>query len=626
MTQFVKQVGDLLDKLTDVLNFGRILSIGVPGFIVSFSLLMLLSLFSAPMPTRWAVTSGATADTLGIEPSPVDVAMPTEARKAVEARRAEATGAIEARKAGAARSIEAMKVVEAMMAAESVQASGTVKATIAESTLETVKRLEATRTLLAVQAAEALMAAETVKAAEALNTANADTAGKPKIVVLSYYEQEQDTLHHRFNLLSFIDRSRVQFDAERVVKRWDYWILWLIGAILVGSLVSQWGYWVLRKQELLYGIWTRMVRLTGGPVSTDVRLNARAAPEVWAQLEGLLTKHDVPQEDRKVLEEAWTRLIRPNWRLSVLRELCGRAPWTREKLCSALDSLGEAKMGSGRTMSDEEPYKQLRVGLELARCGSDEPSWTMLHLPLLNQNMGASQSITYLDHLTKEYWRFAEFAVNCPAAVSLFCLFLGLYFLLLSAMYGGGAWLVGLVLVAAGIGVFMAALLWWNPNVAFTSFNNYKIARSGLIAGLSLFPPDKDSNITIPDQIKSTMYIQCGEFLNWYRRHCQGSLVFEPPAPDGNHAGREALKNPADDAKRTETEAKSNATAKAGNEAPAGVAPTLEVAGKSPQPEVPAASVSTGTVALTDAAKAGAEATATGDAGGAQPSTGSSTA
>ncbi len=63
---FLNLAGDLLDKLTDVLNFGRILSIGIPGFIAAFGPLMLFALCSAPMPTRWQVTGGTSADAVHI--------------------------------------------------------------------------------------------------------------------------------------------------------------------------------------------------------------------------------------------------------------------------------------------------------------------------------------------------------------------------------------------------------------------------------------------------------------------------------------------------------------------------------------------------------------------------------
>jgi hypothetical protein len=38
----IEVMSNVADKLTDVLNLGRILSIGVPGFVIAFALLMLL--------------------------------------------------------------------------------------------------------------------------------------------------------------------------------------------------------------------------------------------------------------------------------------------------------------------------------------------------------------------------------------------------------------------------------------------------------------------------------------------------------------------------------------------------------------------------------------------------------
>jgi len=338
MALFLNVGHDLLDKLTDVLNFGRILSIGVPGFIVNFSLLMLFSLFSArmPTPTHWVI--------------------------------------------------------------EKVGENGVKRDTIEFAQV----------------------------AGSAVSIAPLDSGGTTKTPVPLYYEQNPGV-----HGLSFIDRSRIEFDAERIVNRRDYWVFWLIGAILIGSLISQWGYRELRKREVPYGIWTRMIRLAG--------------------------RFDPP-------------------RLDMVK---GTRAWDLKKLRVA---LGMLLPDTPATEDDKakDPYKTLKsmydtlqVDLELARYGSDEPSWSTLHLPLLRQNMIASQSITYWDHLTKEYWRFAEFAVNCPAAVCLFCVFLGSYFLLLSAMYDGGAWLVGIVLVSTGIAVFVAALWWWNPTVALAAFNNY---------------------------------------------------------------------------------------------------------------------------------------------------------
>jgi len=46
---FLSALSDVTDKLTDVLNFGRVLSIGVPGAIAALPLLMMLSLVSTPL-------------------------------------------------------------------------------------------------------------------------------------------------------------------------------------------------------------------------------------------------------------------------------------------------------------------------------------------------------------------------------------------------------------------------------------------------------------------------------------------------------------------------------------------------------------------------------------------------
>jgi len=155
-----------------------------------------------------------------------------------------------------------------------------------------------------------------------------------------------------------------------------------------------------------------------------------------------------------------------------------------------------------------------------------------MHLPLLRQNMVASQGITYWDHLTKEYWRHAEFAVNCPAAVILSCLSLGTYFLSLSLMYHTSAWQLGLILVALGLGVGAAAVLWWNPTIAFASFNHYRLSRAGLIAGLSHFPmkkPDVDNPL-------EGMYTGCTEFRDWYCKRYQEKLAMEETGPRADDA------------------------------------------------------------------------------------------
>jgi len=404
---------DLLDKLTDVLNFGRILSIGVPGFIVNFSMLMLFSLFSArmPTPTQWVVE----------------------------------------------------RVNESGIRRDTIEFTGT--------------------------------------AGSAVPIAQFDSGGGTRTVVPVYYEQNRGV-----HGLSFIDRSRIEFDAERVASQPYYWLYWFIGSILVGSLISQWGHRELRKREVPHGIWTRMIRLAGSfePPMLDVVKNTR--PWNLKKLRDALRKLEpaVTRDERRACDDLREDLLEP-------------AVSRREERADLQNDLLEL------AASDKErrAYDNLLVDLELARHGSDEPSWSALHLPLLRQTMIASQNVTYWDHLTKEYWRFAEFAVNCPVAVSLFCVFLGSYFLLLSAMYGGGAWLVGVVLASSGVAVFVAAQLWWNPVVAFASFNNYKIARSGLIAGLSLFPA------TQPD-VKNPMqevYTDCAEFRKWYCDHYQGSLA-----------------------------------------------------------------------------------------------------
>jgi hypothetical protein len=565
---FLNRANDLLDKLTDVLNFGRILSIGLPGFVATFGLLMLLSLFSAPMPTRWAITSGTTSDTTDIAPPTVtateammaEVVKATEAIKATEtviadetAMAAEAVKAAGAVKAtGAAKAIDAEKVetakaIEAIKAVEAVMADETVLVA------ETVTTARAKKAVEALRALEAAMAAHTTKVTDAATAAGADIVGKRKIAVLSYYEQ-----HHSVRLLNFIDRSRFQFDSSRIISQWYFWLFWLIGAVIMGSIISQWGYSNLRNRDAMFRIWNEITQSFRKTVDKrekeDWNKILESAGEFFHEHEKKKDWEDIIGSVRELhmqkKEENWNGIVESAREffhgleakagkekdsgsfIKRIRELLHlpRPETKKEKAMFAkprgwrnlrwtLDKLLELDPGW------QGEHDRLLVELQRARdSGSNEPSWSMLHLPLLRQSMVASQAITYYDYLTKEYWRFAEFAINCPAAVCIFCLALGLYFFSLSIMYASQAWILGSMLVGVGLVVCLIAYFWWNPNVAFTSFHLYVQARSGLITGLSLFPAN---NPDVTNPMIQKMYTDCPDFRKWYCKSYRDKLGFE---------------------------------------------------------------------------------------------------
>jgi hypothetical protein len=312
--------------------------------------------------------------------------------------------------------------------------------------------------------------------------ATADTSGKQETTSPLYYEQNPS---NRVRLLNDIDRIRVQFDSYRIVTKWYFLLLWLIGAIITGSLISQWGYSNLRNRASLFGLWNEIIQ----------------------SVREFILKSGKPEEDEVViaaLKAASVMFAKPRgWR--GLRR-------TLEKL--------------HRDSPKWPGYYELVVRLQRARDScSEEPSWSMLHLPLLGQNMVASPALSYYDYLTKEYWRFAEFAINCPAAVCVFCLTMGLYFCVLSFMYFSHAWIVGSVLVGLALVVYLVAYFWWNPNVAFTSYQLYVQARSGLITGLSLFPA---VNAAVTNPMIQKMYTDCPDFRMWYCKSYRGKLGLPP--------------------------------------------------------------------------------------------------
>jgi hypothetical protein len=437
LSPFLNLVGDLLDKLTDVLNFGRILSIGIPGFVATYGVLMLLSLFTAPMPSRWVVRRGVASDTL-------DFAAARGSGDTAKSMVWLPTGSAWESKRALQLLVDSLKP-RLGLPAESVAEFRTS----VQSLVDTLK-----------SKLEPLI----------------DSARKSRTTVLRYYEQGR---HVR--LLDFVGRSRFQFDSTRVVGQWYFWF---IGAIIIGSLISQWGYHSLRNRESMFKIWNEIIRSVKDPTKNG-------------------------EGPRKSIQIPETSSDKRTWILG--------KPRTWRRLLATLDRVRELEpKWTG--------YDELLVKLQRARHGgTDEPSWSMVHLPLLRQNMITSQGITYWDHLTKEYWRFAEFAINCPAAAGICCLTLGFYFLALSYMYRSQASPLGILLVVLGLAVGLTQYLWWNPTVAFTSFNHYRLARSGLIAGLSIFP-DRAPDVINPIQ---KMYTNCPEFRGWYCGAYQGKFNLE---------------------------------------------------------------------------------------------------
>jgi hypothetical protein len=462
---FLNLAGDLLDKLTDVLNFGRILSIGVPGFIASYGLLMLLSLFSAPMPTRWVVTNGLTSDTVNIMPEHGEGAMP-QRRYDGDSLPTEGSG-------GGAAALDSGTIAAVSQAMRSLVDS--LRSTMKGPTDTSGAGLKATVKSLV----------DTLRTKLSLMV---DSAGKTKTTVLTYYEQ-----NHGVRGLSFTDRSRFVFDFKRVASQWYFWF---IGAILVGSLISQWGYSNLKNRDALYRIWNEII--------------ARAMESV----------HDPEKKTGSKSQTASDRITR------MINKLLVRPKKTKEAVVFSKPRGWRGLRKTLHRLLEIDPtwkleHDRLLVELQRARdSGSNAPSWSMLHLPLLRQNMVASEAITYHDYLTKEYWRFAEFAVNCPAAFSVACLALAAYFCSLGYMYRSPAWQLGLLLGVVGLVVWTIAYYWWNPNVAFTSYHLYVQARSGLITGLSVFTP----STPIVNNSLQEMYTRCRGFQGWYCRNYQDKL------------------------------------------------------------------------------------------------------
>jgi len=127
------------------------------------------------------------------------------------------------------------------------------------------------------------------------------------------------------------------------------------------------------------------------------------------------------------------------------------------------------------------------------RPGKPEPglpySWNTAHLPLLKQriNINNDAGLTYQDILTKEYWRFVEFAANFPIALIVAAFFMGAYFLYLGRTYAHPLPWLGWGFPVLALVMLVLDVLWWNPHVVKSAYRHYALARSGMIAGLILF-------------------------------------------------------------------------------------------------------------------------------------------
>jgi len=425
-------MGNVFDKLTDVLNLGRVISIGLPGFVAASGLLLLLARFTTPLAIPRGVSPAVDSVIGKWLPPPPDTA---EARRLI-------LGAVFNKHDSLLSKFEARLLLDAHLEKPDTLLTKSEARLILTALLDepdslsckSEARLNLTMRLLHIQ--------------DSLWTASLPTL---------YYDRlplDSIPLRIRDQMLGL----RIGRDFRTVVK---YWRIWFVVAILMGCLITVWGYWHLLRRALLRDTWQKLI-------------------------DEILPKLALPAVEKETKDEREHR----KGQLAAAMEEARKRPRTWRTLDKHIKELKNYCDAGSVDLLDKLWREMLGVRFALY---DHKYSWTNMHSPLMGGNKTGMEGMSLLDYLVKEYWRFVEFSVNLPIAALLCAFFLGIYFFTLSPSHGHFGIIGTALFLAAGIGLLL--LHRWTDSVGLNQYDKYHMAVNGTIAGIMLLVrQDKDPN------------------------------------------------------------------------------------------------------------------------------------